>query len=68
MNVNAPLDAAAHFKPVPAVESATSTWPFVPTPNRASTVVNVNRSPLVVNGVTSDVVVQAGTPPETAKT
>ena len=58
----------AHFKPVAVELSATSICASVPTAKRASTVVKVNRSPLVVSGVTSAVVVQAGTPPETAKT
>jgi hypothetical protein len=41
---------AAHFSPVVSAESAVKTVPFAPTPKRASTVLKVYRSPLVVNG------------------
>ena len=67
--VSAPLEAgAAHFNPVASAESAVNIVLFAPTPSLASTVVKVNKSPFVVSGVTSAVVVQAGTPEEIDKT
>ena len=35
-DVHPPLDDADHARPVAAVESAVSTWPFVPTASRAN--------------------------------
>ncbi len=50
-NTFPPPAGATHFNPVASAESAVKTVPFAPTPKRASTVVKVNKSPLVVNGV-----------------